>query len=381
MNHKKLPLLLFLAILTLWSQSLDAQLELPRPSSKAGVWQMIGLTEVKIKYSRPKVTAANGTDRTDAIWGKVVPYEMTGNNRPAGPMPWRAGANENTVISFSDDVKIEGQDLPAGTYGFHMVVHENGEATLIFNKDYHQWGSFAYDESQDALRVKIKTTEVPRHEVLTYEFIDVTQKSAICALTWEKKQFPFKIEVDTDAILVSSVNKQLGQSLGFHWNSFVNAANYIVKNEGDYEQGLKWIDQAINGFGGNFTLYKTKSDLLVKLEKEEEAGKIMDIAMGMGSVNDLFTYGQQLLGAQKNEKAMEVFQMNVEKMKSMAVVGDMDKFTVYAGLSMGHRAHQEFDEAIENAKKAKEAAPTDRLKGMVDNFIGMLEKSKAANNK
>lgn len=373
MNYKQLPFFLLLMFLTF---SLQAQLDLPRPSAKAGLWQTIGLTDVKIKYSRPKVTAADGTDRTGAIWGKLVPYEMAPNNFTGGQMPWRAGANENTIISFSDDVRIEGEELPAGTYSFHIIPHENNEATLIFNKDYHQWGSFAYDESKDVLRVKVQTKEVPRREMLTYEFIDVSQKSAVCALNWEKKQFPFKIEVDTDAIVVESVNRQLGQSLGFQRPPYVAAANYMLNNDGDLEQGLKWIDRAINNFGGNFTLYKTKADLLTKMDKEKEAEGIMDIAMGMGSLNDLFGYGQQLLGAQKNEKAMEVFLHNADKMKGMKAVGDMDKFTVYAGLAMGFRANKKIDEAIVNAKKAKEVAPNDRLKGMADNFIAILEQSK-----
>ena len=214
-------------------------------SAKAGVWQTIGLTEVKIKYSRPKVTAANGTDRTDGIWGKIVPYEMSPSFR-GGVMPWRAGANENTIISFSDDVSIEGQELAAGTYGFHIIVHENGEATLVFNEDYHQWGSFGYDESKDVLRIKIQTEEVVRTEELTYDFSDVTQKSAVCALSWEKKRFPFKVETNTDAVLVKSVNEQLSQSLGFQWNTYVAAANHILTNDGDYEQGVKWLDRGIN---------------------------------------------------------------------------------------------------------------------------------------
>ena len=335
MSYKQLPLLLLLATLTLISQTLTAQLDLPRPSASAGVWQTIGLTDVKIKYSRPKVTAANGTDRTDAIWGKIVPYEMAPNNFTGGLMPWRAGANENTVISFSDDVRIEGKELAAGTYSFHIIVHENNEATLIFNKDYHQWGSFSYDEEEDALRVKVQSEEVPKREVLTYEFIDVTQKSAVCALIWEKKQFPFKIEVNTNDIVTRSIKQQLGQSLGFQRQPYITAANYMLNNEGDLEQGLEWINTAINNFGGNFNLYKTKADLLTKMEKKEDADKIMVIAMGMGSLNDLFGYGQQLLGAQENEKAMEVFLHNADKMKGMKAVGEMDKFTVYAGLGHG----------------------------------------------
>ena len=98
--------------------------------------------------------------------------------------------------------------------------------------------------------------------------------------------------------------------------------------------------------------------------------------MGLGTLNNLFGYGQQLLGAQKNEKAMEVFLLNADKMKTMKAVGDMDKFLVYAGLALGYRANKKIDEALTNAKKAQEIAPNDQLKGQISNLVTVLEQSK-----
>ena len=104
----------------------------PRAASPAAeVSQTIGLTKITVNYSRPSVTSARGVDRTGKIWGQLVPFGMTdpgfGNGKPN---PWRAGANENTVITLSDDVKIEGKDLKAGAYGLHIEVKENNDATV-----------------------------------------------------------------------------------------------------------------------------------------------------------------------------------------------------------------------------------------------------------
>src|SRR5437899_746922 len=127
---RKLTLLLLL----LSSLPLAAQLRTPRPSPKASVMQTVGLTDVTIVYSRPGVKGRE-------IWGALVPYDKV----------WRTGANEATTFAVSDDVMINGQPLPKGTYSLHTIPGKD-EWTIIFNKDAGQWGSFSYDEAKDALR-------------------------------------------------------------------------------------------------------------------------------------------------------------------------------------------------------------------------------------
>jgi hypothetical protein len=129
-------------------------------NQKAEVVQYIGPVRISINYSSPSVHAAAGLaagkDRHGHIWGELVPYGLSdlgfGNGKPA---PWRAGANENTVFATSHDVLIEGKSLPAGHYGLHMIPNKD-EWTIIFSKSWHEWGSFFYEESEDALRVNVK---------------------------------------------------------------------------------------------------------------------------------------------------------------------------------------------------------------------------------
>ena len=152
-----------------------------RVSPKAGVFQTIGITDVNVSYSRPGV-------KNRKIWGELVPYNKV----------WRAGADEATKITFSTDVIIEGKKLPAGAYGFFAIPGEN-EWTLIFNKVSDQWGAFTYNESEDALRIKVKPVSNSNHDWLLYSFTDMTSTTAQLNLIWEKLKVSFKIEGKGDA--------------------------------------------------------------------------------------------------------------------------------------------------------------------------------------
>ncbi|MFK5973163.1 MAG: DUF2911 domain-containing protein [Flavobacteriaceae bacterium] len=183
--HKKGLILTMLGILFLTTNAI-AQLDLPRGSQIAKVSQRIGITDAIIIYSRPRVNNRE-------VWGELVPYGM--NNLGFGTAkesPWRAGANENTVIKFTDDVKIEGHDLAAGKYGLHMIIHEDNKATVIFSKNNNAWGSYFYDPSDTILQVDVDTEEVTHTELLTFNFIAVDATSATLALAWEKKRIPLK---------------------------------------------------------------------------------------------------------------------------------------------------------------------------------------------
>ena len=181
---------LFLLLLTFsFSAGLLAQNGEVRASPMASSSQTIGLgTEITVKYSRPAVKG-----RT--VWGDMVPYGMAEGNQYSDnkPYPWRAGANENTTITFSDDVTVQGEPLAAGTYGLHMIPAQDGEWTVIFNKVSDSWGSYKYDEAQDALRVMVTPEEAPMEEWLTYGFDDITPSSTEAYLHWEKLKVPFTV--------------------------------------------------------------------------------------------------------------------------------------------------------------------------------------------
>ena len=161
-------------------------------TKKAVVSEQVGLTQVTITYHRPGVKGREGK-----IWGELVPKGFVDQGFGNGKLtPWRAGANENTVIEFDNDVKIEGQTLSKGRYGF-FIAYDPMESTIIFSKRADSWGSFYYDEKEDALRVKVKPQPIEKSvEYLKYEFSNQTPDSAVIALSWEKLSIPFKVEVD-----------------------------------------------------------------------------------------------------------------------------------------------------------------------------------------
>ena len=160
--------LLFVAAMSRVSPAQSLVLDLPSPSQSAEISQRIGITDITIKYHRPLVK-----DRK--VWGGLVPYGAV----------WRAGANENTTISFSDPVLVEGKPLDKGTYGLHMIPNA-GEWTIIFSKNSTSWGSFTYDQAEDALRVDVKPQTAEMHNALTYDFDGLQPDSTVVEMEWEK---------------------------------------------------------------------------------------------------------------------------------------------------------------------------------------------------
>ena len=187
MIQNQLSKVITLLILTLHSITF-AQINTPRGSQRAIVTQRVGITDISINYSRPSV---NGRE----IWGKLVPYGM--NNLGIGTAkesPWRAGADQNTNIEFSKDLEIEGTAIAAGKYSIHMIPSET-TWVVIFNKVNDGWGSYKYDQSQDALRVTVTPKKVHSVERLTFNFMDLDGYTATAFLHWGDKQVPVKLKV------------------------------------------------------------------------------------------------------------------------------------------------------------------------------------------
>ena len=205
----------------------NAQLtSLPNGGNKrATVSEGIGITNITINYSRPTVKKSDGH-----IWGELVPVGYVDQGfGPSKSAPWRAGANENTTIEFSTDVKIEGQSLAAGKYGF-FIAYDPNECTLIFSKNSASWGSFYYKPDEDVLRVKVKPVAADKSvEWLKYEFTDQTPSSAVVALEWEKLVIPFKIEVDVVGTQLASFRKELRSEKGFNWEAGIRQHNIACK--------------------------------------------------------------------------------------------------------------------------------------------------------
>jgi tetratricopeptide (TPR) repeat protein len=345
-----------------------AQLNTPRGSQQATVGQRVGITDITVTYSRP---AVNGRE----IYGALVPYGMNdlgfGTSKAA---PWRAGANENTTIEFSDAVSLGGQKVAAGTYGFHINIKDADKATVILSKDHTSWGSYFYEEQQDAARIDINTKEIAHKELLTFEFTELKPNNTVLELQWGTKSFPLTIDVAVSEIVLDDIRKKLKNQPGFQRQTWEQAARYALNNDGDLYEALGWADAAIDGqffSEKNFTNLSLKSQILNKLGQTEKADQVMAEALTMGDNLDLHQYGRQLLGEKNTQKALEIFKMNSKKHKN--------QWPVNYGLARGYSAQGDYKTATKYLKKALINAPNAASKGRVQANLDKLAKGEDIN--
>ena len=326
-------------------------------NQKSSVSQWIGPVQVTITYNSPNVHAPNGDDRTGHIWGELVPYGLIdqgfGSSKAA---PWRAGANENTTISFSHPVKVEGKDIAAGTYGLFLEVQKDNPWTLILSKNNGSWGSFFYNAADDALRVNVNAVDAPYTEFLTYSFDDRNANSAVAFLQWEKKKVPFKIEVpNINDIYVDAIRDQLTSWPGFDVRNYQAAAQFCARNKVNLDEALTWADASMNPNNGgteDFNGLATKAQVLMAMNKGADASAVMDKAIKLptASVLNIHQYGRTLLNMGEKDKALTVFQYN-------AKTHPEDKFTTNVGLARGYTAVGNKKEAIKYWETALKNVP------------------------
>jgi hypothetical protein len=319
---------------------------LPQASPGASVSQTIGITDVTVTYHRPSVQKRE-------IWGSLVPYGFNdlgfGTSKAA---PWRAGANENTLISFQHDVVVAGSPLPAGTYGLLMAIAPDGTVTVIFSHDTGSWGSFFYDPSRDALRVNVKWEDAPFREQLSYDFSDVTKDSAVLALSWEKKRIPIPLKVHTNENVVASLRQELNGSKGFQSQSWTTASAYLLANNIDLPLALEWAQTAVSGRSAgerNFNNLSNEAAVLEKLGRADEGKAIMDEVMKTATAPQIHQYGRFLLSLGKNDRALAVFKLNAEM--------HPDAWPVNYGLARGYSAIGDYKSALEALLKAQTQVP------------------------
>jgi len=305
-------------------------LDLPRESPKAQVSQRIGVTDIALQYSRPVVKGRK-------VWGAVVPLGDV----------WRAGANENTTIEFSDAVTVEGKPLPKGVYGLHMIPKEN-EWTVIFSKNSTSWGSYTYNPAEDALRVTVKPQPAEFREALTYEFDNLKPDSATVALRWEKIAVPFKVDVNTNEIVQASMQRQLRNWQKWSWQGWDEAANYLLSQKLALNDALKYSDGSIQ-LEERFDNLMTKANVLDALGRKNDAAPVRTKAIAMGSVLQLHSYGRQLQSQGKQDQAFEIFRTNIKK--------NPNHWVVHSEVARMACAKSRFDEAAKEMKLAAAGAP------------------------
>ena len=352
-----------------FSQIIPLTVEPDGDNKKASISEQIGIVKIAISYSRPGVKGREGK-----IWNTpVAHYGFADQGHGTSySTPWRAGANENTTMSFSHPVKIEGKDLPAGTYGFFIALGET-ESTLIFSKVNNSWGSFYYDSTQDALRVTVKNETLDKSvEWLRYDFTDETRNSAVIALSWEKRRIPFKVEADVQKLQMASFRSELRTTRPFY--DFIQAANYCIANNIELEQALAWMDRAIyfRIMGvKNFQTLSTKAAVLFKMNRVDEAKKLMEEAIPLGTMNEVHFYGRTLINMKQSQEAMKVFKGNYDKFPNV--------YTTNVGLGRAYSSLGDYRNALKYMKAALAQAPDEANKNSVRAMIQKLEAGKDVN--
>lgn len=323
----------------------SAILNLPRTSQHARNTQRIGLTDITVDYHRPLV---NGRK----IFGGLQAYGKV----------WRAGANDNTTFEVSDPVTINGQPLPKGIYGLHLIPGENSWV-VIFSRNSTSWGSFTYDETEDVLRVTVKPQTIANKEALTYDFDDPRPNSVVITMRWERVAVPFKVEVNTPEITAKSLRNQLRSRAQFEWQPWMEAANYLLDNKLSAADALKYADRSIEN-EDRFENEMTRSRSLSVLGRKQEALAARDKAIAMGTQLQVHSFARGLQADGRQEEALELFRINIKK-DANSWLGHNDAARVAV-------AKGDFDQAIIEMKLAASLAP-DSLKAAHADLVRRLQ--------
>lgn len=321
---------------------------LPRVSPAARVSQVVGITEIEVSYHRPAL-------REREIWGTLVPYGQI----------WRAGANENTTVRFSHDVKVEGKDLAAGTYGFHLQPNENGPWTAIFSQDHHAWGSYAYDSARDALRVDIEPRSATPQEQLVYRFDGGTTTGVTLILHWADQEVPIQIETDTHRHVIDDFKAQLTGLPAFAWQGWNSAASYCVRSGVYFDECRQWIDRSL-AMSRQTRNLMTHAGLLALEGKEDQIAAVEEEALKTATEQEVNAIGYTYL-YQRNDaaKAVELFRRNVAE--------NPESWNAHDSLAEALAALGKKEEAVKVYKKALAMAPEsqkERIEGVLKGMGG-----------
>jgi Protein of unknown function (DUF2911) len=323
-----------------------ADLDLPEVSQLAVNKQRVGLTDITITYHRPLV---NGRK----IWGGLVPLGEV----------WRAGANENTTIEFSDPVSVEGKPLAKGIYGLHMIPTADSW-TVIFSKMSSAWGSYSYKQEEDALRVNVKPRPIEMDEALEYEFEELKPDSATVTLKWEKIAVPFKVAINDAEATLANIRNQMRGRAQYQWEATNQAAQFCLSKKINLDEALKWADLSIQN-EERFENLTTKADLLKAMNKPDEAKKIWDQALAKTTPVQLYSYGRRLQSEKKDAEAMEILK-NLAKRSPESPFGHLANARIKS-------AAGDFAGAAEDAKKAQAVAISDQQKNNIKTLIDRLQ--------
>lgn len=327
-------------------------LTLPQGSARAELKQTVGLTDITINYGRPSVNGREGE-----IWGKLVPYGLQQINFASkGEVPWRAGANENTTITFSKDVTVEGEALAAGSYGLHMILKEDQSVTVIFSHNTTSWGSFWYDEGEDALRVEVTAEEGPYTELLTYDWLSIQNGEATLALSWENLRIPIKMDVNLPETTLASIREELRGLAGFTAVGLLQAANWCLQQDVNHEEAIVWAN-ASAAQQATFNAYAILGFLYTQNGQTEEGLEALNQSAELANAGQLNFLANRML-ATYPEEAVKLLEQNAK--------ANPDNATYHNSLAQGYLAVGKEKAAIKSFRKVLSLDPPAPLRASVE---------------
>ncbi len=282
MNHR-LSIFLLLCLCLAFSPGQAQQIQMPQASPSAEIGQKVGLTDVKVAYSRPSVKGRK-------IFGTLVPYGEV----------WRTGANASTKVTFSNEVNLEGKSVPAGTYALYTIPNKK-EWTIILSKNLELWGSIGYQQEDDAARFTVspeKTKE--KYETMEISFTDMNDTGATLSLKWEKTKVDFRIETEVDGIVMKQIKELVIDGEAENPGLYYQAASYYFNTGKDLKTAHSWITRSVQDDPKYWTVH-----LKAKIEDQ------------IGLRKEAIKSAQQSLELAKKEKNMDYVGLNERLIKSI----------------------------------------------------------------
>jgi hypoxanthine phosphoribosyltransferase len=263
MKSKAKLLILFVVFISFGGINAQ-QIQMPQASPAAQITQKVGLTDVSVEYSRPSM-------RGRKIFGELVPFGEV----------WRTGANAATILTFSTDVKIEGNAVPAGSYALYSIPGKT-EWTMILTSNTKLWGAVGYSDADDVLRFRVKPGKTgQKYETMEINFVDITDTGSTIALKWETTRVKFRIENEVDDIVMAQIKELVIDQKPQNPGLYYQAANYYYTNNKDMDQAYEWITKSVNDDPKYWTMHlKAKIELSLGKKKEaiESATKSIEMA-------------------------------------------------------------------------------------------------------
>ncbi len=330
-------------------------LSLPKGSNYVYEKQVLGVTEIAVEYHSPRV-------RERDVWNDADIVPQNGD-----PIPWRVGANMNTTISFSTDVQVEGQALPAGKYGLHMIPRGE-EFEVLFAHNNNLWGSYYLDEEKDvALRVTVPAEECTFSEKLDFEFIHESGSSMVMGIEWAEKRIPFEINVDLNETVVASLRDELRGINTYRWEAWNDAANWCYDNNVNLDEALEWAQRSIDGGYGGFAHNRNAMNTLTKAKLQKKLGLVDGYQETLEEMLELdFTAGQsnRLISYFLDEEDMDMALSLAKKADERY----SDIWFVKLNLGIAYYANDDQKKAAKYVEAAAGMAPdsyTTRVQGLL----------------